>query len=263
MTQVDNDAREEKSRTSGIKTANLWDWVKCICTVIFVGVCGFKILTVKTDLTVDFPTLLSLILAFFSILISALFYFKATESSNLFYDNTYKFTKDISQLLAKIESGFGEKLQNINDSNNRMQEQVLEQLLQQQASKSKELGEKEEEVEKNRSERDNLINELTEKAKLSEEEKDEYIAKFNQKDEEVSRLQNEIKKLKNGIKADSEELSFEELTELLAKESFRNRLARKMMTNTILPTNATRAGGLLSESWKDYAKSKKDDSSED
>jgi len=66
-------------------------------------------------MTMDTSTLLSLLLALFSVALSALFYFKATDTSNAFYDNTYKFTKEIAELLVKIESGFGEKLRHLDE----------------------------------------------------------------------------------------------------------------------------------------------------
>jgi hypothetical protein len=89
----------------------LWEWVKAISTLTLVGVVAYKIYIIPpTSLSIDFPTLLSLLLALFSVALSALFYFKATDTSNAFYDNTYKFTKDIAELLVKMESGFGERL---------------------------------------------------------------------------------------------------------------------------------------------------------
>lgn len=93
----------------------LWDWVKAISTLVTVGIIAYKIYLTPIELTVDFPTFLSLLLALFSVGLAALFYFKATETSNTFYDNTYNFTKDIAQLLVKMESGFGERLRNLDE----------------------------------------------------------------------------------------------------------------------------------------------------
>jgi len=42
----------------------------------------------------------------FSVALSALFYFKQ-PTNNAFYDNTYKFSKDIAELLVRIESDSG------------------------------------------------------------------------------------------------------------------------------------------------------------
>ena len=63
----------------------------------------------------SFESLLSLLLAFFSIFISSFFYFKADEASNRFYETSYNFMKDVSVTLGKIEERFGEKLNTLND----------------------------------------------------------------------------------------------------------------------------------------------------
>lgn len=102
----------------------LWEWVKAISTLVIVGVLSYKVYLTPIDLTVDFATLLSLLLALFSVALAALFYFKATETSNTFYDNTYNFTKDIAQLLVKIESGFGEKLRNLDEGYTSMRDSL-------------------------------------------------------------------------------------------------------------------------------------------
>ncbi len=57
-----------------------------------------------------FTDLLSMALAIFAIALSVAFYMKADESSKTFYDNTHKFTNRMSEMLGKIEAGFGEKL---------------------------------------------------------------------------------------------------------------------------------------------------------
>ncbi|WP_416759577.1 hypothetical protein ACMGGD_16025 [Pseudomonas sp. BNK-6] len=62
----------------------------------------------------NFTDLLSLILAISAIVLSAAFYFKADESSKNFYNNSYGFTKNISELLGRIEERFGAQLLSIN-----------------------------------------------------------------------------------------------------------------------------------------------------
>lgn len=65
----------------------------------------------KNGLTVE--SILSLLLAFFSIFISIFFYFKADETSNKFYDSSYEFMKEQSVLLGRIEERFGEKFETV------------------------------------------------------------------------------------------------------------------------------------------------------
>lgn len=100
------------------KIANRNSWLKigviCSLTILFI----FK--TWDTDFSnvmsgFDFSDLLSLFLAMFSIGLSVLFYLKATETSNIFYDNTYRFTKDVSEILGRVEAGFGEKLKHLDE----------------------------------------------------------------------------------------------------------------------------------------------------
>ncbi|XPV75171.1 MAG: hypothetical protein ACNI27_11060 [Desulfovibrio sp.] len=114
----------EDKKDYSVKTASLWDFVKALSTLGLVGVICYKIATAQLEMEFDFPTFLSVLLALFSVLLSALFYFKATDSSNKFYNNTYNFTKDISQLLAKIESGFGEKLRGLENNYSKVQDHL-------------------------------------------------------------------------------------------------------------------------------------------
>lgn len=97
-------------------------WVKSICIIVAVGAVSYKFIIGEFDL--DFNAFLSLVLALFSIFLSAEFYFKATDTSNKFYDNIYKFTKDIAQLLVKIESSFGQQLKSIDERQLKMNDWV-------------------------------------------------------------------------------------------------------------------------------------------
>ena len=88
----------------------LWEWVKAICVVILTAIVAYKICVAPTIINIDFPTLLSLLLALFSVGLSALFYFKATDTSNTFYDNTSSSQKILrsfwSKLRAALENGY-------------------------------------------------------------------------------------------------------------------------------------------------------------
>ena len=93
-------------------------------------------------------SLLSLLLAFFSIFISVFFYFKTEETSNHFYDMSYDFMKDVSVTLGKIEERFGEKLNNLNDK--------VSHLSYAKEEKTEELQTVEDEKQKIRSERNSI-----------------------------------------------------------------------------------------------------------
>lgn len=86
------------------------------------GTILYKVIITPIDLSsFDFSDLLSLILAIFSIGLSVMFYIKADETSNRFYDNTQKFTQNISEILGRIEAGFGERLKHIDEGYNKLE----------------------------------------------------------------------------------------------------------------------------------------------
>ena len=125
-------------------------------------------------------SLLSLLLAFFSIFISVFFYFKTEETSNHFYDMSYDFMKDVSVTLGKIEERFGEKLNNLNDKVSHL-------------SYAKE--EKTEELQTVEDEKQKMIDELFDKAKLNETQKEEYVKRLREKEEEADSLRRQLRRI--------------------------------------------------------------------
>lgn len=177
---------------------SLWEWVKAISTVALVGVACIKIFQTPVVLTVDFPTLLSLLLALFSVALAALFYFKATETSNTFYDNTYKFTRDIAQLLAKMESGFGERLRHLDEGYSSMRTYLQSAPIKpnEEVEKTqKKLESEQQEVQKVSEERDAIIKTLVERSQLEQEEKEAVLAQLKSKEEELTKVQDDVAKL--------------------------------------------------------------------
>lgn len=142
--------------------------VASICVVIFViFIC---IIIYKNNFTTE--SILSTLLAFFSIFISVFFYFKADETSSKFYDSSYKFMKDISVTLGKIEELFGEKLNSLSDK--------VSHLDRESKAATEEIEDKQEDK--------RIINELMEKANLSEAERSEYKKMLESKDQEIEQL---------------------------------------------------------------------------
>jgi len=183
------------SDDSNKRKNGLWDWVKAISTLVIVGVLSYKVYLTPINLTVDFPTLLSLLLALFSVGLAALFYFKATDTSNTFYDNTYNFTKDIAQLLVKMESGFGEKLRNLDEGYSSMR-QSLDNYNEKPSAKVEETKKKIEtektEMDKVVQERNKIIEKLFERSNLQEEEKSLITEQLKEKETELSEAQKEL-----------------------------------------------------------------------
>ena len=175
-------------------------WVKSILLVGIAVVVCYKIVVTSTNLQFDFPTFLSLLLAVFSVGLAAMFYFKATDSSNAFYDNTYKFTRDIADLLVRIESGFGEKLRHLDEAYSAMQDRFdkLPSRIQIQDVK-KEVKQEEEELDKIVQEKEQMIQELFSKAKLRDEEKQKFLEELKEKDKALEQSSQELRVLRHQL----------------------------------------------------------------
>lgn len=92
----------ELPKVSEPKERLIWGLPRTVVSFVVVAITSaivYRVVTVQCSIVFDFPTLLSLLLALFAVALSALFYFKATDTSNAFYDNTYKFTQQIAELL--------------------------------------------------------------------------------------------------------------------------------------------------------------------
>ena len=89
-------------------------------TYIFVGLASIGFLAFccymmyKQSFTME--TLLAVLLSFFSIALSIMFYIQSEKSSSAYYMRSYEIMKEVSVTLGKIEASFGEKLANINSS---------------------------------------------------------------------------------------------------------------------------------------------------
>lgn len=145
----------------------------CIAGLFIVATLCFVFYKNKFSL----ESLISLLLAFFSIFIAIFFYFKAEETSNRFYDTSYNFMKDVSVTLGKIEERFGEKLNNLNDKLSHL---------------SSEHDEKNEELQNVEDEKQKMIDELLDKAKLKDEEKEAYITRLKEKEIEADNLRRQL-----------------------------------------------------------------------
>ena len=196
---------------------NRESWLKVILILLFSVIISWKIITTPIDLSdFNFSDFLSFQLALFAIILALVFYLKANETSNKFYDNTYKFTTETSILLGRIESGFGEHLRHLDEGYTglvnrfdkipidiiKVQEQVVEE---------------KEEVKEKEEERNQLIETLAERAELQENEKDELFKN--------------LKNTENELNNAKEELAFLERKLLDAqKRESPDRLSRKLST---------------------------------
>lgn len=176
----------------------LWNCVKALSTLALVAVTVFKIYETPVDMTLDFPTMLSILLAFFSVGLSTLFYFKATETSNAFHKDAQQFNRDMGQVLAKIESGFGERLRSLDEGYSHVRDQLAsrEQFIAQ-TREDIEVGEKEWRATK--AQKDEIISGLIEKANLQDEERNSILRKLEEKDQQLDVFQAQMNDLQQQL----------------------------------------------------------------
>ncbi len=184
--------------------SDLWKLVQALILLFISGLITWKIVSTANIVNIDFATLLSVLLAFFSVSLSVVFYFKATDTSNAFYDNTYRFTQDIAGLLVKIESGFGEKLKNIDDNYGRMRGYFESRQGSEESKEGmkEELRDEKEQFNKVLEERDDLIRGLLAKANMQESERSAFEKLLKEKDEEIKKVNREVSRLSRDLTVD-------------------------------------------------------------
>lgn len=181
------------------KIRNRESWAKIAISIILTALVSYKIATIDANLdfsnfNFSFTDLLSLILAIFAISMSVALYFKATDTSNKFYDNTFKFTKDISEILGRIEAGFGARLKNLDEGYSGLRDSFQGSI-----GSSEEIDANKIELEKEIAEKNQILSDLIDQTKLSEDEKTEVLHSLQSKEREISNLTKELKFLKHKI----------------------------------------------------------------
>lgn len=196
-------------------------FLRDLLLIALIAVVAWKLLSadVKIDLAnFSFNDFLALVLALFSVALSVAFYFKANEASNQFYDNTYKFTKDMSEILGRIEAGFGERLRHLDEGYSGMRDR-LDKLPHYGATPS-DVKKEEEEIRLKEAEQRQLIEELAGKAKLAEHEKKALFENLSQKSHELEEARVELRRM--------QESSFHNVGEMSERRGVISYIARQL-----------------------------------
>lgn len=202
-------------RTEVIGNFTFPELIRVIREVAVVGVLSYLLIHLLTgDLGLDFAKLsaselVSILLAFFSIALSAAFYFAATSQSNQFYDNVNTFSKDTSELLGRLDEqvkGIGGRQTDLKDS--------IEKYYSGKPRTENERSESETEKKAREVESDlqSIVSEIFEKSGLSEPERVAFRSQLNIKDKELGELRKKL-----GFKAFRRERPIRDFTELLLK----------------------------------------------
>lgn len=145
--------------------------------------------------------IISILLAFFAILLSAAFYYMSTQQSNLFYHNIHQFTKDTSEILGRLD----EQVKNIGGKQTELKDTFEKNytynkqngISQQKEEKiNKDLEEKEIDIKKKERNFNQKVDELIEKIE-SEEEKEKLKAELTAERDEIKKLKSEMEEKSN------------------------------------------------------------------
>jgi len=218
---IENSEKNQKIR-------NRESWLKVLVIAFFSLIIAWKLVTTPINIVdFKFTDLLALLLAIFSIVLSVAFYFKATETSNNFYDNTYKFTQDVHEILGRIEGVFGERLKHLNEGYLGLMNR-FDRLPFDIPKAEKEVKQEEAEVKKKEEERNQLLESIMKKASFDEEEKKALFEKIMEKDKELHHAKSELESLKREIK--NEESRVEEF---MFTPAFSTRLLMNQFVNQL------------------------------
>jgi uncharacterized coiled-coil protein SlyX len=176
--------------------------IKDVAVIALIVIVAWK--AISADFSFAFENiktsdLLAIVLALFAIGLSVAFFVKANEVSNMFYDNMYKFTKDNSELLGRMESGFSEQLRHLDQGYTGLRDKFDKLPLDLGKTREKVEDEKAE-VLKLKSEKDDLLNELANRANLQEEEKQELFSRISDSEMKLFKAQREMRRLQHKLR---------------------------------------------------------------
>ena len=189
--EVSDKTAVKEPRSSLFTLRNIRD----IAVVLGIFVIAWKLLQSNWDISIDkfsFTDLLALVLALFSVWLSVMFYFKADEASGRFYDNSYKFTSDISVILGRIEAGFGERLRHLDEGYTGMRD-AFGRL----TAKGVRAEKEEEVVEEKEAELRSIIDNLASRAAMGDQEKGELRDHLSKVSAELEHAKHELRRLHN------------------------------------------------------------------
>ncbi|MDP9891243.1 hypothetical protein J2W32_000340 [Variovorax boronicumulans] len=185
------------------KTLLNWRNIRDFAIVLGLLVCAWKV--ARADFNINFSEfsftdLLAMILALFSVWLSVMFYFKADEASSKFYDNSYRFTRDMSVVLGRIEAGFGERLRHLDEGYSHFRNEIGRLTGAGALVKQEELV-----VEEKRAELREIVESLAAEPTPNAPDKDELLAKLRRTNGELAAAQEELGRLRAAAAAEGKE----------------------------------------------------------
>ncbi|MCF1504654.1 hypothetical protein L0F51_12930 [Afifella sp. H1R] len=149
--------------------------------------------------TVSATDVIAIVISLFAIALSFAFYYAANQAADKFYDNTYKFTKDTSEILGRIEERFGERLRHIDEGYGKIENHIGRMSVLKQETQA-EIEKNEETVASEREEIKEIIKELIDKTQSSDSEKQEYQRKIDDAEARLRQSQDAVIGLRRQLK---------------------------------------------------------------
>lgn len=185
----------------GIKVDAIVRLIREVVVTIFIGLVVYKMIDV--DLAFDFTKLsatdlVALILAIFSVGLSAAFYFAATGSSAKFYDNMHKFTKDTSVILGQLT----ERLDSVDKGQSEVKSRFDQLYSGNNDAEIKEKAkQKEDSVNKSRDDLKSTVDEWFKKLPIGQVEKDDFKRQLEEKERQLSTSLEQLSEFKSAQKS--------------------------------------------------------------
>lgn len=192
------------SKSFDWSTANIIKLLRESVLLIVLAYLAFSFISGKIGISFGTKALtaseiISILLAFFAILLSAAFYYMSTQQSNLFYHNVHQFTKDTSEILGRLDEqvkNIGGKQTELRDTfeKNYTYNKQNSSLEKKEAKIAEELEKKEENLKEKEKNINETVDTLIEKIKFeSEEEKKKLKSDLERERKEILALRSEMK----------------------------------------------------------------------
>lgn len=205
-----NEPAEHPPAKTATKTFWTWTNFRDVSVGLVMVVVAVRIAFAKTTIDLsgfNFTDLLSLILALSAVALSAAFYFKADESARSFYNNTYHFTKEVSEILGRIEAGFGKQLEYINQSYVGLNDKI-DRIPYDSTFVREQEDAKRSEIQEQEAERDNIIQDLMRRAQMNDAEKASLQKKLGDLTDELEHSKSQLALFKRADEAGVEWFGF-------------------------------------------------------
>lgn len=207
----------QKKEELDLKIRNRFSWL--IIGSVSIIVIGTMYAFIFEDLQINFITLVTLIIAFFSIYLSSLFYFKTTEQSNQFYDRSFNHTRQIQVLLSQMEGKFNKSLDVLERGNETIREKIED------GKGLKYLGEANSNIQVLEKRKEKLLEDrVFSKFEMTQEEKENIMQELHKLEKERSLLQYQLNEL-------LEKTDLENELNQLSNENYNNEDLKKWYQN--------------------------------